>query len=75
MAAQQDLQLTDRPRRGAARQERLNAVFLRDEPKVIETGCLGDQRPLIGEVGKGRSPPQGQGIVERAHRDVGIRRK
>jgi hypothetical protein len=48
MAAQQDLQLTDRARRGSTRQQRLNAIFLRDEPKVIETGRLGDQRRLIG---------------------------
>ena len=42
------------------------------ESKLIEPGGLGQQRGLIGEVGESRPAPQGQGVVERADRDVRI---
>ena len=70
MACQQGLQLPDRPGLGAARQEPFDPDLLSLEAKLIEPGGLGEERGLVGEVGKGRPAPQGQGVIERADRDV-----
>ena len=72
VACEKCLQFPDRPGLGAARQQPFDPDLLSLESKLIEPGGLGQQRGLVGEVGKGRPTPQGQGIVERADRDVGI---
>ena len=49
--------------------------FLRFEAKLVEPGGLGQERGLVGEIGQGRPPPQGQGVLEGRHRDVRIHRE
>jgi hypothetical protein len=47
----------------------------RFQAKLVEAGGLGKERGLVGEVGKRRSTPQGQGVIQHAHRDVWIHRE
>ena len=70
MSCQQGLQFPDRPGLGTARQQPFDPDLLSLEAKLIEPRGLGQEGGLVGEVGEGRPAPQGQGVIERADRDV-----
>jgi hypothetical protein len=75
VSGDQGLQLSDDSGLNAGRQEPLDPRFLRLEPEVVESGRLGEERGLVGEVGQGRPPPQGQGVLERGDGHVRIHRE
>ena len=45
------------------------------EAEVVETGRLGEERRLRGQVGQRRPPPEREGVVERRDRHAGIDRQ
>ena len=71
VSGKEGLELPDRPDLGAACQQPFDPHLLGFEPKLIEPGRLDEERGSVGEVGKGRPAPHGQGVVERS--DGGIR--
>ncbi len=72
----QDLDLPDRPRVGAAGQQRINATLLCSEPRLVEPSGLREQRGLIpDEVSQRGTSPQRQRVFEESNRGARIRRQ
>ena len=75
MEGDQGLQLRDGLGLNAGRQKALDPGFLSLEAELVESGRLGEKRRLVGDVGEGWPPPQGQGVLERGDGHVWIQRE
>jgi hypothetical protein len=75
VSGDQGLQLPDGLGLNAGRQEPFDPGFLSLEAELIESGRLGEERGLLGEVAEGRPPPQAQRVLERRDGHVRIHRE